>query len=382
VRETADPATGGVTGQRVAVYVDVLFKDAMGHPPRVEIPEVRGTQIFRFETQGSTIRETIDEASYVGQRFEFAFYARRDGKFALPPADVTLLDREGAATGEAKGAPVTIAIAAPPGVGASQPIVATQRLTLEQSWSPDAKKPHHLGDAVVRTGTRIAEDVPALAFADPRLDAPQGVRAYASPPDVLDSVNRGALTGKRIDRITYVFEQPGSYKLPDFRQVWWDLSQNKARSVEASGLAFDVEAAQAEPRSSNTGKIGWAWAAAGLVLVLLIYASSRVLRRSPNPEAEAHVVFAKACGTTDAAATYRAFAAWRDQLPLRMRERANEAATSLLKAVFGGDGNWSHEAAEQLLKQTNRLHVENRPLPAQADLPPLNPGAPHSAQGR
>jgi hypothetical protein len=37
---------------------------------------------------------------------------------------------------------------------------------------------------------------------DPARDAPEGVRAYASSPVVLDSINRGALTGKRVDRIT------------------------------------------------------------------------------------------------------------------------------------------------------------------------------------
>jgi hypothetical protein len=47
--------------------------------------------------------------------------------------------------------------------------------------------------------------VPALAFADLPRDAPEGVRAYASPPVVLDSINRGALTGKRVDRIIYMF---------------------------------------------------------------------------------------------------------------------------------------------------------------------------------
>ena len=170
VRESADPAKGAVTGQRVAIYVDVLFRDLMAHPPRVEIPDVTGAQIFRFETQGSTMRETIDAASYVGQRFEFAFYARRAGDFTVPPAEVTLLDREGAATGNAKGAALTIGVATPPGVIASEPIVATESMKLEQSWSPDPKGPHKPGDAIVRTLIRTAEDVPALAFADPPLE--------------------------------------------------------------------------------------------------------------------------------------------------------------------------------------------------------------------
>jgi hypothetical protein len=37
---------------------------------------------------------------------------------------------------------------------------------------------------------------------DGLLDAPEGVRAYGAPPDAQDSVNRGTLTGKRLDQIT------------------------------------------------------------------------------------------------------------------------------------------------------------------------------------
>ena len=258
MRESADPAKGAVTGQRVAIYVDVLFRDAMAHPPRVEIPDVRGAQIFRFETQGSTMRETIDAASYVGQRFEFAFYARRAGDFTIPPAEVTLLDREGATTGSAKGAALTIGVVTPPGVIASEPIVATESMKLEQSWSPDPKGPHKPGDAIVRTLIRTAEDVPALAFADPPLDAPEGVRAYAAPPEAQDSVNRGALTGKRIDRITYVFEQadltacplsasrggilrsirPARLRPRAFRSTWRRLPRPRAGKQDARALGM------------------------------------------------------------------------------------------------------------------------------------------------
>ena len=49
---------------------------------------------------------SLTAAHYVDQRFEFAFYARRVGNFTIPPAEVTLLDHEGAPTGESNGAPL------------------------------------------------------------------------------------------------------------------------------------------------------------------------------------------------------------------------------------------------------------------------------------
>ncbi len=59
IRQSIDPATGAVIGQHVALLVDVLFRGAMPRPPRVSLPELAGMQALRFETQGTTMRQTI-----------------------------------------------------------------------------------------------------------------------------------------------------------------------------------------------------------------------------------------------------------------------------------------------------------------------------------
>ena len=103
VGQSFKPESGAVIGQHVALYVDVLFRNGMPRPPRVTLPDAPGLQAFRFETQATMIQESIGNETYVGQRFEFALYPRRGGVFELPPAAVTLLDRDGAETRETQG---------------------------------------------------------------------------------------------------------------------------------------------------------------------------------------------------------------------------------------------------------------------------------------
>ncbi len=252
VRQSADPATGAVIGQRVALLVDVMFRNPMPRPPRVTLPDVPGLQVFRFETQGTSLRETIAGNVYTGQRFEFALYARRGGAFEIPPAEITLLDAKGDVTGAAKGQPVRLEVNVPPGVNASQPVVAANMLTLSEQWSPEPGGAFKAGDAIVRTITRTAEDVPGLAMRDLAFRAPAGARVYVDPPEVDDRSNRGVVTGRRVDRVTYVFERGGRFELPALSQPWWDLGAGTLRTADAKGATIDV-AAQA-PGSETAGR--------------------------------------------------------------------------------------------------------------------------------
>ena len=79
MRTNVKPEKGAVVGQRVALHVDVLFAGEMTRPPRVVVPETAGAQILRFESQATTMSDRIDGVAYIGQRFEFALYARRGG---------------------------------------------------------------------------------------------------------------------------------------------------------------------------------------------------------------------------------------------------------------------------------------------------------------
>ncbi len=77
VRTTVKPEQGAVLGQHVSVFVDVLLPGEMPRPPQVALGEMPGAQIVRYETQATTMSDTIDGKTYSGQRFESPLCAAR-----------------------------------------------------------------------------------------------------------------------------------------------------------------------------------------------------------------------------------------------------------------------------------------------------------------
>ncbi|GGF58756.1 hypothetical protein GCM10007301_18070 [Azorhizobium oxalatiphilum] len=376
VRESLSPASGAVVGQHVALRVDVLFADEMPRPPRVSLPEVPGLQVLRFETQGTGLRETIDGRAYVGQRFEFALYARRGGAFDIAPAAVTLLDRAGAITGTAEGQTVPLRITVPPGVDPSGAVVATRTLTLTQSWQPSPAGHFKAGDAVVRIITRTAEDIPGLAMRDVAFEAPEGVRVYADPPDISDRSNRGVVTGQRVDRVTYVFERGGTVNLPSLTQPWWDLSSGTLKHADAGGTRVEVASVEVPAVDARQPSVRLAVV---VVLAVLLVGGAGVLllRRTRSRQADERMAFEavrRACTEGDAHAVYRALCTWRPWLSSEPRQQVRTATADLDRALFASPpADWRPDQSRALLR---RLEDVRRPPATAAQvavLPPLNP---------
>ncbi|HEV7258897.1 MAG TPA: hypothetical protein VGN82_14045 [Bosea sp. (in: a-proteobacteria)] len=397
VQTSIAPSEGIVIGQPVLLHVKVLFPGEMPHPPMVKVAAPPGAQLMRFEQQAVTTRETVDGQDYVGQIFEFVVFPRRGGDVALPAADVTLLDRAGNPIGTAAGQALNFAVTIPAGIDPSGPVLAAPHVQASESWSPDPSSAFKAGDAITRTIRRKATDVPALGMAEFRFAAPAGVRVYADPPVVDDRVERGSVEGVRTDKVTYVFERPGTYALPPLSQPWWDTDDRRARSETLDGITVTVMAAAAPtPQGWRGMLLAWRRAiAAGLIglalLPIILWAGPRLTanwqhrrERHLKSEAYARKLLRTAAGTGDAAATYHALQAWLLRLPkeeraaLRSRGRSDALLDQLERHLFGTGGSWSRsdgaELAGLLGDRDDARHQKRGALPS--TLPPLNPASP------
>ncbi len=393
VREKLDPPSGAVVGQPVRLLVDVLFPDTMPRPPRVSVPDTPGTQIMRFESQGVTMRDQIGGQNYVGQQFEFIVFPRRGGAFTLPPASITLLDPSGDTTGSAKGEPLTLDVAVPPGIEASGPVIASTKVTASESWNPDPSAQRKPGDAIVRTITREAADVPALGMADFAFPAPDGVRVYVDAPVSDDRLNRGAVTGRRVDKVTYVFEKAGSFELPAIAQPWWDLGSKAARSERLAGVTVRVAAPPPSAQPGTRHRAPWGVvvaaslaAAAFAAALLALWPRAREAwrehaRRRAASEASARNRLREAAQTGDASSTYAALREWTARLSSKKTAwvSTSEPLRSLIAqlegSLFGDDGApWTREQGKRLSAAVSSVPSDRSDaLPAPV-LPPLNPG--------
>jgi len=374
VRTGVKPAKGAVIGQRVALYVDVLFAGEMMRPPRVVVPETAGAQILRFESQATTMSDRIDGMAYIGQRFEFALYARRGGTLTVPAAEVSLLDRAGNVIGTATGQAMPLEIAVPPGVDAGAPLIATRRATLQGQWSPVPKGLFKAGDALVRTVTREADDVPAMAMPNLVFAAPEGVRVYVDPPRSDDHQDRGAVTGRRVDRATYVFEAGGRFALPGLTQPWWDLGERQLRTEQLPAVTVDVTA---PPLPIDP----WRFVVPMLALLVLLaaerrleptvrtwYAERQARWRLSEPKAYRDLV--EACRGDDLRDIYRTFTLWRLRAP---RVQAAILLAEALEEALFASAPWSRERSSALLRDVAAIRRQVHRRSASAGLPPLNP---------
>jgi hypothetical protein len=385
VRATIKPESGAVLGQHVRVLVDVLFPGEMPRPPRVSLSDMPGAQIVRYETQATTMNDTIDGKSYLGQRFEFALYARRGGTLTIPAPAVTVLDAAGDETGRVRGQPLDVEITVPAGVDPSRPVVAAESFTLEQQWSPAPTGSFKAGDALVRTITRTAADVPGMAMLDLPFTAPPGVRVYLDPPLSDDSIDRGDVTGRRTDRATYVFEAGGSFVIPDVGQPWWDLSSDRLRQAEGRGVTVAVVAA-VKPITARDRIERWLFGVATAlgVLALVWWAWPRVRAlhaehraRWLASERKAFEDLQAACRRGDAKAVYRAFVAWRQRFS---RPAALSTLAEEIESVLFAGAPWSHETARAFAQQSSAVRREIGQVgPLLSALPPLNPPRPASS---
>lgn len=367
----------------------------MPHPPRVSVPDALGAQILRFETQVVTMRERIGEINYVGQTFTFVVFPRRGGRLDIPAADVTLLDRGGDPSGSAKGEAQHIEVDVPAGLDASGPVLAARGLTLEQTWTPSPTPVQvHLGAAFERTIRRQAAGVPALGMADFVFTAPLGVRIYVDPPQVDDRVNRGDVEGSRTDKVTYVFQQPGSYDLPALTQPWWDMDSKQAGSQTLEGLHVVVAPASVLQRSKAVEGKAFTWlqlllAAACALVSLAVFLSAAAMGRRrwlvwkqqyAASEASSRHALCKIAETGDAAATYRALQTWLNRrspestTAIGNDPRLRSSISDLDSALFGTAAPWSiRQGMDLAQKIRTRSPAPLKREKSDMTLPPLNP---------
>jgi hypothetical protein len=231
-------------GQKVLLRVDVLAKDGWAQLIKVSDAEVHGAYLLRLETQGTRLRETIDDAGYSGQRYEFMLFAQRDGTITVPAVPVEVEVKTWGAAGGSRIErmllpEVEFNARTPPGAEGLRGLVSTRNLAAKQNWDAEMESAT-VGDAIKRSITLRAADVSGMAFAPLQYGKIAGVGIYPGEPTVDDSFARGDLAGSRLETVTYVFEQAGDVEIPDVHLYWWDVGAQELQQIVLPGLSLSV----------------------------------------------------------------------------------------------------------------------------------------------
>lgn len=275
-------------GQQVTLDLDLLTNGMSFSEIHFNIPAVEGA--FLLQTDSSTVKltERIDGESWQVLRYPLALYPQAGGELRIPPLQVRFrtAERFGAepVVFDLETKAMTVVVAWPPGAPEGSLVVTTRDFDLSYNWTPvdGSLRP---GEAVTLEVRRRAADTSAMLLPPlPRFET-EGLASYPEAPEINDRSNRGALTGERHDRVTWVVEKAGAYRIPGIRFQWWDPHAERLREQLVPGMSFEAEPGPVGEGRDLAGQsaeaaIGRAWLAllalvAGISVWLLVDHATR-----------------------------------------------------------------------------------------------------------
>lgn len=257
LRATAEPTVAWV-GQQTILRIDVLGADGWAQISQFPEMQLPGAYTIRTGNQGTRLQETIDGVAYTGQRYEVSVYPQKAGLIPVPPlpleVSIKTWGADASQTVQQKRTPgLTIDARLPPGAEGIRDLISTSGFTATQQWSPESASPR-VGDALKRTITRQAEDVSGMALAPLAYPDLTGVGIYPAEPEVADKADRGSLSGRRTDTVTYVFERAGAVRIPDIALTWWNVPASLLETETLAGRELEVLSGPASGSGSATAQ--------------------------------------------------------------------------------------------------------------------------------
>ena len=302
----------------------------------------------------------------------------------------------------------------PPGAEGLSLLISTKNLDVKESWKPAVSEGNlqlEVGDALTRSITLRADDVPGMALPEINMPEPDGMSAYPGQAAVEDDADRGSLTGVRKDSVTFICERPGEFVLPAISIPWWDIDADQLNRVLLPSVTVTVVEStsasqesddEAVSESTSTSKMLLSGAAfVGALVALAIWFRNPLAaqmaswetqfaawrQRLAESESATFAELKRACRANDPIAAHNALMHWLQQRWDRAETVTIHAFTkryddpqlahelqSLERAAVSRSTSWS---GQPLIVEATRFRLAQVQLPrysaADSSLPPLNP---------
>ena len=390
--------TETIPGQPLVLRVTVLVPTWLPEAPVFPSLEVPNVMVRLPERASGPASERVKGETWSGVTRAYRLYPMKAGGFRIPPLPVTVTYADPEAGEPLTAKLLTDEIAfrgtAPEGAEDLDPFIAAEALELKQTIQGEPGKLEP-GGAFTRTVTvRVKGTSPIFI---PPLIPPfsvPGIAAYPKEPVVTEIMERGVLSGARVETVTYVAEAGGQHSEPPIRLRWFDLGKEQVATAEAEGLEIVSEG---PPPSTRGASFDWRAAAPWIIAAVLLVVLAGLLavrlwprvaawRRRRHDVYRASEAFAfaqaiKALQAHDFGSAIGAIDRWSSRLPAAPTPNPSllsDALTALGAALYGqdsrspSDGQWSD--AVRALRATRRQRLgQSAAASAGLSLPPLNP---------
>lgn len=275
------PSGDIVPGQKLTLSLTIATDRWFTGGTRIALPEVPGLVILQTEQFATNASERRGEQNWVLQRWTLDVYPQRAGQFTIPPITARVKVNAGDA-GDVEGAlrstPLAFAVTLPPALADVARWVAAPAFSVSQRFDRSLEN-LQVGDAFEREILFEASDVMAMML--PTFDPEEipGLAAYPAPPVLDNSSNRGQVRASRRQRISYVVQAEGQFRLAGADFFWWDTRQGELRVLSLPATVVAVgPGGQASTPVSGVRQVTWRQAlpvAAGVVLLAALLALAR-----------------------------------------------------------------------------------------------------------
>ena len=228
------------TGSTLRLEVDLLTSTWFTQAPKPAALDLPGLLITPPNGQALSLTETIDGTAFFGLRLTYFISPTEAGQFTIPALPFSLHLGQASAPIEVSTQPIGFNVTGSgiPGQGAQ--LVARQ-VRMEQTIAYSAE-PLKVGDRLTRSIRIQADDAQAMLIPPTDFVELPGLKRYLQPSQVTVLSNgRGSVDGgQRIDSVSYVVEQPGSYSLPAIDLRWLDSLDQTERSSGVPAVDFEA----------------------------------------------------------------------------------------------------------------------------------------------
>ncbi|WNC66883.1 hypothetical protein RI845_10065 [Thalassotalea nanhaiensis] len=185
----------------------------------------------------------INGETWATQLREITLYPMKAGTYTLPNIEVNISVNQASApnaSGKLYTDKLSFTAHMPPEMEPYDDYVVTSNLSINIEEGTESQQKIEIGNAITRTITLSAENVPAMML--PQLTKPElnGVSIYQKPATLTDRSNRGVLIGKRTESFTYYFEQVGDYTIAEQQFYWWNTVEQQLETVVVPEVTWSV----------------------------------------------------------------------------------------------------------------------------------------------
>jgi len=318
-------------GQKASFSIELLSPTWFSGTPRFDIKDIPNGLILKVQdrpVQGTT---NIDGQNYTTQLHEFWFFPKMDGEFIVHPVTVhfTTAGKPGqqGTKHSLQTESLTLHVEKVPGNNTGLDIISTPKLEITETWHPQPVD-SHVGDTFIRTITMSAEAMAGMFLPEISFIDIAGVATYRETPEIKDYSERGAATGQRTEKVTYLFKEAGNYILPAIAVSWWNITTQKMEQIKLPKVAVNI-APNPHYQKNNPSELSQHWRGpepkfivptmiifVGSIVVLLRYRRKLQIRfldwRKKQAESETSFFrrFKQACKAGDPVAAYNQLFFW------------------------------------------------------------------------